>query len=271
MDQDRPDSTSRRIAVASALIIALIAAAFAVTIWRYQHSHGASNRALEVRAERLRADQAGTLFWRERESMNEYLLDGDPAILQEITAEKTDLDTITQGLGADVAAEAALVQNARAANDAFIATFDASRSAAGHGKAAEQVVVDRLNAHENDVLGPLESLQTIYGNEVTKRLAEARSASTQALVAALLGAVLALAAGIAFALYALRLLRQVSATVQQLEDRERALQETVADLSDRDELLERIKATAGVLGGVSNELRAVAGESAAATTEQSSA
>jgi methyl-accepting chemotaxis protein len=271
MGQGMQDNGSRRIALASALIIALIAAAFAVTIWRYQHAHGASSRALEARADKLRAEQAGTIFWRERESMNEYLLNGDPAILREIAIEKTDFERVTQGLGVDVAAESALVRNERAANDAFVATFEASRSSAGKGAKAEQVVVDRLNAHERNVLGPLAALQTIYGNEVSTRVADAKSASRQALVAALIGAGLALAAGIAFALYALRLLSRVFETVEQLEERERVLHATVADLSDRDELLERIRTTANALGGVSNELRAAASESAAATTEQSSA
>jgi hypothetical protein len=187
------------------------------SIWRYQHSHGASSRALEARADKLRAENAGTIFWRERESMNEYLLNGDPAILQEIQAERSEFGTVTQGLGVDIAAENTIVQNTRSANDAFIATFEARRSSAGQGTKAEQIVVDRLNAHEVDVLGPLDSLQTIYANEVTKRAAEARGAGTQALIAALIGAGLALLAGVAFALYALRLLRQVSETVDKLE------------------------------------------------------
>jgi methyl-accepting chemotaxis protein len=271
MGQDRHDDASRRIALASALIIALIAAAFAVTIWRYQHSHGASSRALEARAEKLRAEEAGTTFWREREAMNEYLLNGDPAILREIVGLKADFDRTTQGLGADVAAEDALVQKARAAEDRFLATFDAGRSAARKGTAAEQAVVDRLNAREAAVLRPLESLQSSFTNEVRTRVAEAKSAGNQALIAALIGAAAALAGGLAFALYALRLLRQVSETVARLEERERTLQATVTDLSDRDDLLDRIRATAGVLAGVSNELRAAASESAAATTEQSSA
>ena len=265
------DDASRRIALASALIILLIAAAFAVTIWRYQHSHSASNRALDVRAERLRADQAGTVFWRQRESMNEYLLNKDPAILEELRVEASDFTTATEGLGSDVPSEYALTTAARRANGAFIALFEANKQAAGTRIGREEVAVQRLNAREDSVLGPLDRLQTLYSTEVDLRLAEAKSAGHQALLAALVGAALALAAGIGFALYALRLLRQVANTVSELEERERVLQETVAELSDRDELLERITATAGVLGGVANELRAAARESAAATTEQSSA
>jgi methyl-accepting chemotaxis protein len=275
---DGSNDASRRIALASALIIVLLGAAFGVTIWRYQHSHSVANRALEVRAERLRAEQAVVLFWRERESMNEYLLNGDPVILQEITTERADFDVVTRGLGADVPSEAALVSKAQAANDAFIAEFERLRGRATKGKTLEEQAVKILNAHEADVLAPLDALQTIYTNEATLRVKQASTAGSQALVAALLGALLAVAAGIAFALYAMRLLRQVAErersladAVAQLGERERSLQETVAALSDRDQLLERITATSGVLGGVANDLRAAARESAAATTEQSSA
>jgi methyl-accepting chemotaxis protein len=264
MDQQRNDNPARRIALASALIIALIAAAFAVTIWRYQHSHSASGRALSAWSDKVRVEQAGTTFWREREAMNEYLLNGEAAILQEVAAERAKFESLTVGLGADDPAEAALVRQARAANDAFITAFQAGRGAAGRGTAQEQAVVDRLNAREGDVLRPLGALQTVNTQEVGLRVAEASSAGTQALVAALIGACLALAAGIAFTLYARRLLQKVS-------EREDRLRETVAELSDRDELLERITATAGVLAGVSNELRVAAADSAAATTEQSSA
>jgi methyl-accepting chemotaxis protein len=265
------NDASRRIAVASALIIALIGTAFAVTIWRYQHSHAASNRALQVRLEDLSAQRAGTTFWREREAMNEYLLNGDPAVLAEIASMKSTFDRVTAGLGADVPAENDLVQRARQANDAFIALFEREKTAAGTTLRAEERAVTELNAREDSILGPLGQLQQLYSNEAAKRLGDARSAGRQALIAAILGALLALAAGIGFTLYALRLVKEVTAAVTELGDRERALQETVAELSDRDELLERITATAGVLGGVANELRAAARESAAATTEQSSA
>jgi methyl-accepting chemotaxis protein len=268
---DGHDDASRRIAVASALIIVLIGAAFAVTIWRYQHSHSASNHALAVRQERLAAEKASTLFWRERESMNEFLLDGDPAILAEIGDEHRSLNQVTDGLGADVPVENALVTRARQANDKFIAVFDSARGASRAGPAAEQGALTKLKQLEESVLGPLDRLQSIYAGEAATRLAEARSAGSQALIAAIIGAVLALGAGIAFSLYALRLLRRITETVEQLGEAERVLQETVAELSDRDELLEKITATAGVLGSVANELRAAARESAAATTEQSSA
>ena len=268
---DQHDDATRRIAFASALIVALIASAFALTIWRYQHSHGASNRALEVRLETSKSESAATSFWREREAMNEYLLSGDRAIIPEVVAGQSAFQAATDGLGADVPLESALAVASRKANDAFVALFERERSAGGTTLKREEAIVAKLNERETSILGPLGRLQAIYSTEVTERLAEANSAGRQALVAGLIGTLLALAAGIGFAFYALSLLRRVGETVAELGERERALTETVAELSDRDELLARITMTSGVLGTVANELRAAARESAAATAEQSSA
>jgi len=272
------DDASRRIALASALIIALIAAAFAVTIWRYQDSHSLLEGALETRSDKERAQLAETTFWQQREAMNEYFILPRTEFAGEVTSGHADFNAAISGLGVDVPKEAALVAQAEASDAAFVARFETARPQVNRGPASDARILARLGAGEDAVLVPLRALEKIYLDEVTVRSAGAKHSATQALVAALVGAALALAAGLGFALYALRLLRQVAAreeklreTVGELGERERTLQETVAELSDRDELLARINATAGVLATVANELRAAARESAAATTEQSSA
>ncbi|HVC88280.1 MAG TPA: hypothetical protein VNC40_12760 [Gaiellaceae bacterium] len=106
------DNATRRITVASALIIALIAAASAVTIWRYQQAVAEHNVALQVRAERLRASEAATAFWREREAANEFLVTGEAGLLAEVVAQRSAFEQATAGLGSDVAAESALVGQA---------------------------------------------------------------------------------------------------------------------------------------------------------------
>ena len=244
---------SRRVLVASVVIISLLATATAVSIWRYQHAIGQKDHALTVQAEKLRAEIAGTAFWREREAANEYLLRRSSAIFGEVGAQRTVFERETRGLGADVPAEAALVAQARAANEAFVAMFERNRGAAGRGARAEQRVTELLNSHEEDVLGPLGALQRLYAREAGLRQAEATTAANQALLASLLGGILAVLGGIAFAAYALRLVN--------IAQREEKLQKLVGE----------VRATSSVLGGVANELRAAARESAAATTEQSSA
>ncbi|HET7568746.1 MAG TPA: hypothetical protein VFJ91_12180, partial [Gaiellaceae bacterium] len=276
---DASGDATRRVALASVLIVALLAAAFGVTIWRYQHSRAASTSARQSLSQQLDVQNAATAFWQAREAMNEYLASGEQDLLSEITDGKTAFAASLQAVNADEANEQALIAKASAANDTFVARFDSlAPAAAGTTPAQERQAIESINTLETSVTDPLGKLQQIYATEVADRRAAASTAARQALIAALVGAALALLGGIAFSLYALRLLgrlgereRALRLTVGELHEREEALQQTIETLSDRDQLLERITATASVLGGVANELRAAAQESAAATTEQSSA
>jgi methyl-accepting chemotaxis protein len=257
-------------------ILALIAAAVGVTIWRYNHAIDTSQDALTARSEQFRAERAARSFWREREVMNEYLLSHEPALLKELDQQRASFEKTTGGLGADVPEEAALVARASRANDAFNRTFEQSRSAKRPAQVA--AAVERLNGAEDGVLGPLDSLQRIYVDEVTADHGATDAANRQALIAALIAGFIALGAGMAFAIYAIRLVRRIGEreaelveTVESLAEREQRLQTTIESLSDRDQLLERIHGTSGVLTEVANELRASAEQAASTTTEQSSA
>jgi len=245
---------ARTIALATALVIPLLAAAVGISIWRYEVAIGKKDGALTARAERLRAEQAATAFWRERESMNEYLLNADNRILPEIDAQRVAYERATAGLGADVPAEAALVGHSTAANDAFLTDFRRLEHIAKTSVRAEEQAITRLNAHEQSVLGPLDSLQRTYIAEVPVRLAAAHTARRQALAASIVAGLIAVLAALAFALYSLRLISRIASRESRLT-----------------ELVDRVRETSTVLAGVANELRAAVRESAAATTEQSSA
>src|SRR5262249_2409745 len=150
--------------------------------------------------------------------------------------------------GVDIPAEAALVDVARHANDDYVSLFDANRSAAGT-QDAERVVA-KLNAAEPKVTGPIDQLRDTYAKETDAFRGAVASANNQALIAALIGTLLAIGGGIAFAVYALRLVGRIAAreaelqrTVEDLAERELQLKQTVESLSDRDELLERIRTT----------------------------
>jgi methyl-accepting chemotaxis protein len=121
-----------------------------------------------------------------------------------------------------------------------------------------------LNAGEDAVLKPLDALEAHYSREIATVQADARSARSQAVFAAILGAVLSIGASLALAFYALLLVARIG-------ERERKLEETVERLSDRDALLEQLRTTSAVLTEVANEMRAASREAAAVTSEQSSA
>lgn len=259
-------TATRRIVIASVGILLLLAATVAVSIWRYQHAIGQKDSALEQRTESLRTEQAVTAFWRERESANEYLLVGTDDVLSEVGNQKAVFNRVTAGLGRDAAAKAALVVRARAANNAFVATFERNRSVAtGVGDAQKRVasliVVSLMNTDEAAVLGPLDALQRVYTKETDRRQAAATTAARQALVASVISGILALLGGSAFVVFALRLVTRIS-------EREAKLQDQVSTTSA---MMLQVRTTAWVLGGVANELRGAAGESAAATAEQSAA
>ncbi len=256
---------TRRIVLASVAILSLLATAGGISIWRYQHAIGMKDSARTARVESLQAELAATAFWHEREAANEYLMTESPDVLTEVAAQHAAFNDATAGLGRDAASEAAVVAKARNANDAFVATFAQSRGAPG-GTASEKHITDLIalslmNTREADVLKPLGALQRLYDQEAVQRNAMATDAATQALAASLIGAFLTLLGGIAFVLFALRLVKRIA-------EREATLKDQIATTAS---MILQVRTTSFVLGGVANELRAAAGESAAATAEQSAA
>jgi hypothetical protein len=243
---------ARTIAFASAAVVLLLAAAFGVTLLQNSKAHAQARAERVARTEKFQASQAAMEFWRERETMNEYLVSREPALLSELRDDTKRLRGQTRGLGSDVPREAQLVRRSLAANDAFLAEFGRSHSLRGAQKVAAEL--ERLNAAEATVVGPLQSLQSIYANEVIGDQRSADSAYQNALLAGIIGAILALGAGIAFAIYALRLIARIG-------EREARLTTMVV----------QTRSSIGVLAEVAQELRAAAQEAQATTAEQSAA
>jgi methyl-accepting chemotaxis protein len=158
-------------------------------------------------------------------------------------------------------AEARLRAQASAANGKFGALYIRLLQTAGTKLSRDTGANARLDAQEPKVLGPLSQLGSALTQRADAAQAAAALASGQALGIGLAAAILAVLAGIAFALFALRLLRSAF-------DREKELTAALGRLSG---LLSRLRSTAAVLGEVTGELRLAARTAAAVTTEQSSA
>jgi methyl-accepting chemotaxis protein len=238
-----------RIAVASVVTVILLALAVGVTISRYDHALTESALAQASTSDVAVTEQAATAFWREREAMNEYLLLHDRELLVEIEKGRVQFSQVQQELatGADHSTVATLADQAVAANDAYVAQFKALEN---HPRAA----LRRLNELEEDVTGPIAKLQTLQRRQTASDRAAASSAKHQALIAALLGALLAIGGVVAFALASIRLVRRASV-------REGRLGALVA----------QTRSSIGALSEVAQELRAAANEAEAATVEQSAA
>jgi methyl-accepting chemotaxis protein len=242
-------SSPARIALAILVIVALLATAVGVTIWRFDHALAESDEAQVSTSEQYSSQKAATAFWHEREAMNEYLLLREDELLDEVKEQRATFALVKAELppGDDQEAEAALIEEAVTANDDYVAEFEALR---GRPEAA----LSTLNKLEVGVTGPIDELNKHQAGEVKERRAAAASAKRQALIAALLGGLLAIIGVAAFALAALRLIRRTSTREARL-----------------DALVVQTRASIGALGEVAQELRTAATEAEATTAEQSAA
>jgi methyl-accepting chemotaxis protein len=238
-----------RIVVASIVLVALIAVALGVTISRYHHALSEAALARESTAETALTEQAATAFWNEREAMNEYLLLREPDLLGEIDDARVRFSELKDKLGGagHAADEATLADRAANANDAYVARFTALRK-------QPRAALSTLNDLEDGITGPIAKLQAIQRGESAKDRRSAASAKHQALIAALIGVLLAIGGVAAFALAAIRLVRRGAVRETRLAG-----------------LVAQTRASIGALSEVAQELRAAATEAEATTAEQSAA
>ena len=248
----RSEGPARTIMLASAAVVVLLAAAFGVTLWQNSVAHANAEAERTARSEQFQASQAGMHLWHEREVMNEYLLAFGADLLPELKEEAKQFRAVTETLGSGDADELALTQTSRAANDAFLAEFERGRAAAGSSPVGP--TIELLGVAEEAVVEPLNELQTSLTTTVADNANAANSAYKRALIAGVIGALLAVGAGIAFAVYVLRLITRIG-------ERESRLTGLVA----------QIRSSIGILGEVAQELRAAAQEAQATTAEQSAA
>ncbi len=254
--------SARRVVAVSVAVVAVIAAAVGVTIWRYEAAIASSHVALDAHGDAVLTTRLVATFWHQREAMHEYFLTPSPAILREINgqADQFAATAATLAIG-ESADEARFRAQATAENAAFLTLFRRVQGAAGTTLAREIRATSQLGAAEASVLGPLGRLNAAQQRRANTAQAAASSAASQALGIGLAAAMLAVLAGILFALFALRLLGRAL-------EREKDLTAAFRRLSG---LVARLRATSAILGEVTGELRLAAKNAAAVTSEQSSA
>ncbi len=199
-----------RLAVVTAFVVVLIALATASTGWRYELALADSKAALHETANKHGAEQAVTAYWRERETMNEYLLSPSSSLSTESESRRREFEDSLQGLNADNASERRLVLLSLPAHAELVRRFSERRAAALQSVAAETKLTAELDAAEVGILRPLEALQTRYQADVVARQAAADRLSLEAFIAALVAATIGVTATIGLAVYARRLLRGVA-------------------------------------------------------------
>jgi methyl-accepting chemotaxis protein len=238
-----------RIALAILVVVVLVTAAVGVTIWRYDNALSASERGQEASSEETLSQASATTFWHEREAMNEYFLLPEAEILDEVRELRGEFRELETDLpeGKHQTGEAKLPAEVIKANDAYVAEFEKLR-------ARPKLALSRLNTLEETVTGPIAELQSMHEKEVQDGQADAAAAKRQALIAALLGGLLAIVGTAAFAFAAMRLIRRTSLREARL-----------------DALVAQTRSSIGALGEVAQDLRSAAQEAETTTAEQSAA
>jgi methyl-accepting chemotaxis protein len=233
---------SRHILSASVAALLVLAGSTAVGLWRFSVAVDAKSRAVQSQRDELTVRGLTTVLWQERESMNEYLLSPVDEVLAEVKSEQAQFRATTAQLAADKGVPRSLITSLQVANDRLVRDFDSLRL--GVVQAPE---LRTLSADEAVVLGPLSTLDKHAAADASTSLTAASHATAEALTAALIGGIAALAAVAAFGFYARRLVGRL------------------------DRLFGKVRSTSGILRDVVTELRSAAQEAQATAAEQSSA
>jgi signal transduction histidine kinase len=221
----------RRIAVASVLAVTLIATVLALTVWYYRSAIAAHDVVANSISERSNAHAAETFLAREREAMNEYLLNPRQSVRVEVKAHAAGFQDRLSRVGVGEPLETWFVRRAITANTEFVATFESSTGTRPESVQALRRLELELDAAENDVLLPLRSLRAsnrAYADGVEK---SSHASSQRALLFAIIAGALAVAAGCAFALYAARLLKKIGSRNERLHELDRMKDDFVASVS----------------------------------------
>jgi signal transduction histidine kinase len=221
----------RRIAVASVLAITLIATVLALTVWYYRSAIAAHDVVANSISERSNSHAAETFLAREREAMNEYLLNPRQSVRVEVKAHAAGFQDRLSRVGVGEPLETWFVRRAITANTEFVATFESSTGTRPESVQALRRLELELDAAENDVLLPLRSLRAsnrAYADGVEK---SSHASSQRALLFAIIAGALAVAAGCAFALYAARLLKKIGSRNERLHELDRMKDDFVASVS----------------------------------------
>jgi methyl-accepting chemotaxis protein len=252
----------RRVIAVSVVIVALIATAVGVTIWRYQDALARSAVATDAYHDAALTSDLSRVLWHEREAMNQYLVAPEPAVLAEANGLRRQFASTSATLAiGESAAESRLRAQAAAGNERLNTVFSQVQPAAGTTPARQTAAAARLEAIEPAVLGPLQRLDQTQVRRADAAHAAADSAAGQALLVGVIAGILTVSAAAGYALSSLRLLRRSLG-------RERELTVTLGRL---DQVLGQIRSTSTILGELSGEMHTASSDAVAAASEQSAA
>jgi hypothetical protein len=213
-------SAGKRILGAFSVAIALLIASAVVASLSYDKSRRYSETARNERTSNLAASNALGAFWRERESMNEYLLTRTAADRAEVRSRQAAFDRQIGLVPAGSTLERGYLTQARWANNLLLAYLPSRLD-----EAAARRVILQLKSAEVLATSPLTELIRVSERHYLHREDVARDASRRALEIEVGSALLALCALSWFAFVAVRLVKRVDRANDQLQSADRAKDE----------------------------------------------
>ena len=202
----------KRIAIACATLALLLAGASAIAYHSYSKARELTEVARQDRQDALTAERAISEFWRERESIGEYLVIPSQSLGLEVqhrqqAFQELALQTRTAA-SQESRREGIFFARALKANAALVASAQEPRFSRP-GDLTTAQVLEALQDSESSVLDPLHTVYRLNQSQYQHREALARSASSDALHIEIGSALLVLAGIGWFAVFAFGLVRRV--------------------------------------------------------------
>jgi methyl-accepting chemotaxis protein len=253
--------SAQRISVVGMVIVAVIAAAVAVTIILYQLALADAGETHAADLESQTAQLLISISAEQRIAMVGYLTTGSQAALASAQALDEQFDQVADDDDTDTDADAQALAAASTAQDRYYTAFLGDRRLVTASPSRRLAAIEQLDRIEN---APLDTLRRLEAQDQAEDVGDASTSADQALAIGIAAAALAVVADVGFAFF-------VTGLIRRARQREVDLTETLDRLSDRDELLARLRSASMVLAEVAGELRVAARNAAAVTSEQSAA